>query len=226
MPVIDQVDWGNSQTLNLHGDMSLGLWLRLRPGAVGQIIGRVRAGTTLDDNCAYELVVSGTDDAWDILYLHDTGTTRVIPTGTTYLSFDTNLQNAVWYYICFSRDATAKTVTMYKGSMTEPLAIVGSAQSYTNNPDGGGGANTKLIVGNIENSPGAYGEQQLDYGDIEQYYIWDRTLTLAEHEMAMAGEPSYTGLVLACLTGDDPEVDISGNGFTGIVTNTILIAGH
>ena len=179
------------------------------------------AGSAQADNAAYELTVAGSSGAWDIQYLHDEGAGA--GRGQRH-TFNTNLANDTWYFICFTRDSTAKTISLYKGSLTESLALV-ETWAYSTNPDGGTATGAKLVVGNIENSPGAYGEEPL-VGTIEEYYIWDRTLTLAEHEMAMAGEPPEDNLLLACITGASPEEDISNNGFSGTVTGTELVAGH
>lgn len=63
-------------------------------------------------------------------------------------------------------------------------------------------------------------------GTVQQHYISSAIWSSADHTAAMEGSPPATGLVLACAMGNTPETDYSGNGGSGAVTGTTLVAGH
>ena len=63
-------------------------------------------------------------------------------------------------------------------------------------------------------------------GTVQQHYISRSAWSATDHQNAMGGAPPATGLVLACSMGNSPEVDTSGNGGSGAVTGTTLVAGH
>ena len=135
--------------------------------------------------------------------------------------FNTNLANGTWYYIGFSRDDTAKTVTLYKSSGASLSAV--EAWTYPLSPAAASGTDpqSETVIGNrigTGYSPGR--------ATIAEHYIWNRKLTLAEHQLAMQGQPPLNGLVLECImAGASPEVDIIG-ALSGTLTGTTVVAGH
>lgn len=218
----DKVNWGNSSVFNLHGSMSIGVWLKLPSNATGMIIGRVKSGTLQAYNAAYELVVAGSSGAWDVRYVHDTGP-RSGGSGTTLHTFNSNLGNDTWYYVGLSRDSSAKEISLYVGNGSTVSLI--ETWGYTNDPDGGTDPLVELQVGNIVGGSGGYGEGPL-IGTIDDHLIWSRALSSTEHENAMKNSPSATNLLLRCKMGDTPEVDLSATGASGAVTGTTIVAGH
>lgn len=221
---VDRLDWGHDAVFNLHGDMAVGLWLKLPSDAQFTLIGYGGdSWLSQEREHPWQLLIQGASNAWDIRYHHN-WYEGGIPCESVELDFDTNLANQTWYYIGVSRDATAKTVSLYKATCGGALALV-SSQSYTDNPtaDIGTDASCHLDVGYCPFSGVWWGPGKCT---IEDHYIWDRVLTCAEHQKAMAGEPSTSGLLLACVMGDDPEQDTSSNGHSGTVTGTTTVPGR
>lgn len=137
----DAVNWGTGAGFNLHSDMSLGIWVKFSASAAGTIIARGGTGATSAFNDAFGLYVAGASNAWNVTYKHFNGT-QVLNS----ITFTTNIPNDTWKYIGFSRDATAKTVSLYVGDGLN-IALIATS-SYANNPDGGTDASCSLVVGN------------------------------------------------------------------------------
>jgi hypothetical protein len=213
----DNIDWGTSSDLRLVADMSFGAWIKISSSGLGSI---VTNGYAFSSDIAYGLFVTGVSGAWTLTYEHFASGIG----GTLYShEFVTNIPNDKWVYVGFTRDSVAKTVTLYMGYGSD-ITTVGT-YTYAANP-GTFGPATHLQIGNYFNGPGGVGYEKNLSGAVEEHYIWNRKLTSDEHADAMSGNPSLTGMLLGCLMGDDPEVDLSGNGASGTVTGTTLVQGH
>ncbi len=213
----DILDWGNGASLKIQGSMSFGEWVKFFsiPGSYASMVfqGHNTDGSS-GANDLYKLGV-GPDGGGllDLGYGHEHGSASAVAH-----TFTAGLKLNRWYYIGFSRDATAKTVKMYVGDGTS-LSLIGTF-SYSSNADGGQNTSTHLVIGN------EYPSASLVEGGVtEEHYIWERAISETEHEDAMNGNPSLTGMVLGCIMGDDPEVDIA-HGNIGTVTGTTLVQGH
>jgi len=218
----DGVDYGNSLTFNVLGDLSVGVWLKLPSTAAGTIITRGYNSATVSKNSCFDLNVKGSSGAWEIQYYHDPADGGVSEDDKH--NFSTALANDTWYYIGFSRDATAKTVSMFVGDGVTVALI--QTWTYPTDPTGGSDSAVHLSIGQLA---GGYSGNVSDaplVGTVEEHYIWSRKLSLAEHQDAMRGSPSPTNLILDCLMGNSPEVDLSPTGASGTVTGTTLVTGH
>jgi len=215
----DSVDYGNNALYNFLSDMSFGAWVQLSSSANKYIVfrGFEQAGNSSPDNESYRLEPVSSGSKWDLKYSHEHGSSVQIA-----LTFAAQLASDKWYYAAFSRDATAKTVTLWIGDGTT-VNLIGT-QSYSANPDDGSASRCHLVIGNSVQD-GSFGNRSLN-GAVEEHYIWSRTTTLSEQALAMAGNPPKTSLVLACAMGNNPEIDTSGNGGSGVVTGTVIVQGH
>lgn len=218
----DLVNWGYDNAFRIAGDVSWGMWLKLSSSATGWIMscGATNGVETGHEHC-YQLVVKGSSGAWDIEYWHDYS-----GSANDRHQFNTNIPNDTWKWISFSRDAVLKTVSLYIGNGASVSLI--ETWSYTNDPVAGTNPASRLVVGGTWSDTAKAGDATYAFsgGSVEEHYLWNRTLTLAEHQAAMMGQFSRTGLLLASMMGASPEGDISGNGHSGAVTGTTLIAGH
>lgn len=215
----DKVDYGNASVFNLHGDMSLGIWLKLSSSAFGTLIERESSvATGTGDNRAFALAVGGVSGSWSIFYQHDAGSSSSAAASHTFI---TAIPNDTWVYVGFSRDATAKTITLYLGDGSTTRLI--ETWTYTTQPDGGTDSACTLKLGTGGGDGTRWGAL---VGILEEHYIWSRALSQSEHQDAMRGSPSPTDLILDCLMGNSPEVDLSPTGASGTVTGTTLVAGH
>jgi hypothetical protein len=221
----DQINWGAGVSRFLiTGDLSLGVWLKLPSNATkGVIIEYGQKGVTMANNTPFYIGVSpylGGPNDWSIHYFHDYNSS--ITEQTDYAS---HLANDTWYFIGLVRDDTAKTIKLYKAQVGDTSLTFVSSFSYTHSPNGGTDPANALTLGSQVGGEGTEGDGPLT-GTIEEHYVWNRTLTTTELLSAMAGNPPLNGLVLGCKMGDTPEVDISGNGASGVVTGTTLVQGH
>jgi hypothetical protein len=199
------------------GDLSVGIWVKLGAGSnTGTAI--ITSGATTEnevDNEYLWLAIAGASNAWDLAYLHeyDNGANQSN-------TFNTNLNNGVWYYVGLTRNVTAKTVDLYLGDGIT-ISLFGT-YTYTTDPTGGGGANTRFCL--FRRGDGA--TAQLDDATLANLTFYTRTLSLGEHAMLMLGRvPQGNLLVWAPLWGSSPEVDLSGNGYKGTVTSTTVADG-
>ncbi len=212
----DVLDWGDSSVYKITGDLSIGIYINLPSNAQGVIIKRGKNTGAASES--YDLLVAGSSGAWDIEYLHDySGASN-----NEKHTFATAIQNGKWVYIGISRDASAKTVSLYlgDGSTLTLIETWGYSHDIVD-----ADATSRLTVGNdVGGSAGDIDPAPL-VGVVEEHYIHNRVLSSSEHINSMKGNPSFTGMVLGCFMGDDPEVDIAGSG-EGEVTGTTLIQGH
>ena len=215
----DALNWGFHASLNIAGDMSAGMWIKVPADSInnGAILsGGGIWGSTSWPACsvAYAIIIQGSSNAWDLYIGHDS-----YPPGSNVLHrFNCNLTDNQWYYIGFSRNDTAKTYTVYVSTSTGSLVAV-ETWAYTTSPYAGTGGET--MVGNRTGTGYSPGR-----ATIAEHYIWNRALTLAEHQEAMRGQPPLSGLVLECMmAGASPEVDIIG-ALSGTLTGTTIVAGH
>ncbi len=213
------MNYGTNATLFNLQDMSLGVWIKLNSSSQGVIIAYGTGSGSLADNTDFVLAVAGSSGSWGLEYGHDYGSG-----GATdqYHTFSAAIPNDRWVYVGFTRDTTAKTVKFYIGNGNSIQLLEQFA--YTTNHDGGTSSNCLMQVGNHTGSAGPFPYPFI--GTAEEHYVSSAKWTLADHESAMRGNPSLTGLVLGSVMGDDPEVDISGNGNIGAVTGTTLVSGH
>lgn len=207
----DHLDWGTS-ILPITGDLSIGMWIKLESASTGWLI----SNSARFFEWPYSLFVSGSSGAWNITYRHTNS-------GDIDIAFPAALLNDKWYYIGISRDASLKTVTMYRGDESGNFSTVGTGTYGTNPASGGAFSPPHLYIGNAVTGDG--NDHYLD-GTVEEHYIWQRAIGAGEHSQAMVGSPPATDLVLACQMGDSPEIDTSGSGFSGTVTGTTLVTGH
>src|SRR6185295_11753641 len=140
----DKIDWGNSSVFNLHGDMSFGAWVKLPSNTMGAIVSRGFSQTTQDTNDAFKLGVFGNaiPGRWDFVYGHDYGVGGLFE----FYQFAVGVPSETWLYVGFSRDAAAKTVSVFigDGDIIQTIAV----WAYTNAPDGGTSGSCKLQIGN------------------------------------------------------------------------------
>lgn len=219
----DLINWGASADFNISGDMSFGCWLKMSATSVvkGAIVAHGPTTSNAEAyNHLYWLLSVGTSNAWDLLYYHEYGASG---TGESH-TFDSNIANDVWRYVGFSRDATAKSIALYVGDGNNITLV--ETWVFTNSPTGGTHASNELVIGDTQGGTGGLGNVPFE-GIIAEHMIWNRTLTQAEHVLAMQKQPPLSGLKLWCLlAGTSPEVDYSGNGHSGTVTGTTVVAGH
>lgn len=220
----DSIDWGalNGSPCRLVGDMSLGIWIKPQSDTQGCLI-RTGAGGGLSATTAwpYFMSLKGSSGNWSVIVGHDTAGSNINNGGSPFAAA---LANNVWVYLGFTRDATAKTYTLYKGDGIS-ISTVG-VFSYSDNPDPLAGTDSAAHL-TISSADYRSDLGIVHYvGTMEEHYIWSRKLTSAEHATAMAGVPPKTGLVLSCPMGSTPEVDISSSSLIGTVTGTTVVQGH
>ena len=215
----DILDWGHHAALQILGDLSIGIWAEFSSSTVsGGMLMMYGPGSNLEsENHIYGLCVLGSSGAWNtIRYFHENGPG---PANQIILDFSVNMVNTTPYYIGISRDNTAKTVTCYIGDGLT-LTTIGP-QSYVLVPTGGGASSCDVTLGGQTGLAGTFNVPLV--GTEQEHYIWSRKLSAAEHLAAMQGSPSATNLQLSCLMGNTPEVDISGNGYSGTPTGTTVV---
>lgn len=207
----NNIDWGAS-VLSITGDLSIGMWIKLDAASEGFLI----SNTARFYDWPYSLYVSGSSGSWNITYRHTNGSDYNI-------EFTAALLNDKWYYIGISRDTSISTVTMYLGQEDGTFTTVGSG-TYAAPPANSGIFDPPhLYIGNAITGDGF--NHYLE-GTVQEQYMWSRAISSAEHQAAMGGSPSATNLVLSCAMGNNPEVDTSPSGLTGVVTGTTLVRGH
>jgi len=219
----DGIDWGNSISLFVSGDLSFGAWIKIDASGVsspGTIAQRGVNGTTLDTVHSFALRVTGSPAPYSVGYFHDYGNGSFGEQEGNL--FATNLSAATWYYVGISRDNTAKTVSLYTGIQgATPVTLIQVA-GYTNqvNSAGGTSASCKFTVGYQ-----APTSNRLNNVAIGQFVYFSRALTELEHSLVKACAPPVNNLLLwAKLLGVSPETDLSSSGFTGTVTGTTVEA--
>lgn len=214
-----QVQWVYSADLAIIGDLTLGIWVKTPPAGGGIILvyGKSTNFVT-SENDTYGLEIVWSVSGWRVRYWHDQSG-GVSDTGT-FLTAPLMASNT-WYFVALTRVVSTKTVSLYLGALGSALAFAESEVKGTNPYDGQGVTNA-LSIGSgflVADSPYT--------GVIDDYYIWNRVLSLLEMQTAMGGVPSQTGLVLGCRTGDTPEVDESHAGHAApSITDTTVVAGH
>ncbi len=217
----DAVNWGPGSLFRLIASMSAGVWCMLPSNARGTILFRgFDSSTTEAQNDAFKLGVTSSSTPFSLNYSHDYGAAG----GFEDHDFAAAIPVDTWRYVGFSRDDTAKTVSLYVGN-----GVIGSfieAWAYTHSPTGGTDPACQMLVGtNGFDIGGQWFSGPLE-GTLEEHYIWSRSITAAEHLLASQGNPPTSGLLLACAMGTSPEIDNSGNGGSGTVTGTELVEGH
>lgn len=212
----DAVDWGNADTFRIIGDISFGAWVKFSSSSQGMIVSQGKAHIV---DVVYELAVTGSAGSWDLVYLHGYNGAGATENHT----FTCGIPNGQWVFVAFVRDVSSKTVKLYVRNGTS-ITLIGTF-SYTNNPNAGASANARLQIGNYFNGPGGLGFEKSFIGTIQEYYLWNRTLTGDELLAASNGTPSATGLLLKCLSGNTPEINLV-TGENGAVTGTTLVQGH
>lgn len=214
----DILNWGTSTAYKLLGNVSFGFWTKLSNNAAGIFMGRGKNGLTQATNTCYAATVAGVSGGWNIFYYHDYG----VNLSETH-TFNTNIPNDSWYYVGLSRDNSAKTVTCYLGAGATILTM--GTFTYTNSPDGATDSTLALTLGNQIGGQGGFNDGPLK-GNLEEHYLSSSVWTSTDHLNAMQGSPNASGLLLQCQMGNNPEVDLSGNGGSGAVTGTTLVPGH
>lgn len=222
-----RVDWeaaGAVSALNVIGNLSVGIWVKLGAGAGtpadGVILqrGNFGGGGAEANNIGVYLYLTGSSGAWDIGYLHQfSGGTIEGPH-----VFDTNIANDTWAYIGISRDTTAKTVTLYL--MTGGVFSTIESWGYTNNPTGGTDAGCRLTEFTREG-----GQQQLDDCSLAQFTYYNTLLSANQHLQNALGIPAWGPNLLLFSPHwgpGSPDWDLSGNVRIGTLTTTITDPTH
>lgn len=211
----DQVDYGHNDSLyQILGDLTIGIWVKFPSNAAGFLIGYSCCNTAATEQ-PFALQIFGSSDAWTIDYSHDGP--------DLHHTFSTTFENDTWYFLGIVRDSVNKNLYLFWGNGTS-LNIVETFAYATN--AGGSAAGSRMVVGKFPGSAGG----NIPVADLtattQQYYIWNRQLSLTELINAMQGNPSTSGMRLGCASGTSPEIDLSGNGGSGVVTGTSLVQGH
>jgi len=220
----DQVNWGPlpSSPLRIVGNLSIGMWIKLPSTAQGCLICDGLGGS-LNSSTAwpYFMSIAGSSGSWSIIVGHDTATSNI---NNASSPFAAAIPNDTWVYLGLSRDTTAQTYMLYKSDGTS-ITTVGTF-AYSGNPPSTAGTATGSQV--ILSSADYRADLALIHlvGSVEEHYVAARAWSSSEHLLAAQGNPPSGSLVLACLMGNTPEVDISGSGLSGTVTGTTLVAGH
>ncbi len=213
----DSVNWGNNAIYNLLADMAFAGWFKPSSSSSGYIVFRGIGDVSVlqPGNDAFRLQPSISGGKCNLTYAHQYSNAQPESHG-----FATQLTLDEWVFAAFVRDSVAKTIKVYTGDGTS-VSLFGSA-NYTNQPDGGTDPACQLVIGNTDSgSPNI-----VLNGGVQEHYVWGRTLTLAELQQAMAGNPPTSALLLSSTMGKTPEIDNSPTGSTGTVTGTSLIPGH
>ncbi len=214
------LDWGSVPDLKIAGDITIALWVKTDGLSTDSTL--VYQGNDVDStpgaNDLYVLYLhpDGSGKA-DVGWEHEHGSGTVVGAGP----ITTGLLPGTWYFLVAIRQVGPMSITVYLGTETLPVAFVGSASPYAANASGGTDPSTHMTVGNVYPT-----SDHPANSAIQQGYIWDRALTLAELEAARVGNPSVTNLQISWPMGTDPEIDTSGNGSVGTVTGTTLVKGH
>ncbi|KKL83383.1 hypothetical protein LCGC14_1975300 [marine sediment metagenome] len=175
----DKVDFGADLLLNVSGDISFGIWVKLSStlGTNDLIVERGASGEAEADNSALFLNIQGVSNSWDLRYVHEFGA------GSNELTtFSTNIKNDVWTYVALSRDTTAKTVKLWTATFGRPLALI-STFPYTNQHTGGTGALTRFTLGQREG-----GDLPLNGANLAHVLFYNRSLSVVDHQHNMDGE--------------------------------------
>lgn len=212
----DGIVYGNNAIFRITGDLAIGLWLKLPSNAVGCILQYGVNGSSEAENHNYGVLVVGASGAWDIQYFHDHDNNQYLD---TLHDFNANIANDVWRYVGITRNATAKTITLYIGTPAGVVTLI-ETWVYPYNTTGGTDPTCKLTVGHQNTiSPLK--------GTLQEHYLANVAWTQAQHESAMRGDPPLAGLVLSVpILGASPEVDVSSTGASGTVTGTTVVAGR
>ena len=215
----DNLDYGSKSVYKIENDLGIGAWIKPSAQTSNGVIifqGSNTVGpTTGSDLYIFYVIWNSSTGSFDLGYSYENGS------GTYFQSFAANLPPDEWVFVGLSRDATAETVSVFKGNRVE-ISLVQTQALANGNALGGTGSGTHLVVGNGYPSAGyAFG------GAIEQHYVWGRTVTADELLAAANANPSTTSLVLRLpALGNSPEIDTSGNLGSGVVTGTTLVTGH
>lgn len=230
IPLIEgSANFGANSALYIQGDWSAGLWVNLPANAHGALLSMVDAGSTDPSAAApYVLTVTGGPGTFGIEYVHDYGTTGGI-VGHELLPFPSSIPANTWTYVGVSRDATAKTVTLYT-SDGGTITTVGTL-SYSNTPGIEAGLAELTIggffYGSFSNTP----NNSLFYpaiSNVASAYMWSGNLTSAQHLAAAQGTLASTGLVLDVGNlGATPPVSTTTTTGTlsSTLTGTTVVAG-
>jgi len=123
----DYVTAPNHPSLEITGDLTVELWFNADEiNATSRLVQFGAQGETEATNTLYLLYL---DTSGDVVMLHENGAGV-----NNEVTFSTNLPVEEWHHLAISRDAAAKTYTLYVDG-----ASIGT-KTYANNPTGGGDA--------------------------------------------------------------------------------------
>jgi hypothetical protein len=214
----DVLDWGSDPRYKIIGDISFSIWIKMfidsPDGSFMVATQGYDGGGGSGFNDLFALGVNKSGKTFTITYQHEHGA-QVSDSHT----FPQQFPVGQWHNVGFTRNTSSKIIELFMKSSAGMISL--GTFNYSNNPSGGQNAGTHLTVGNSK--PGSF---LVMNGACQEHYYWSRVLTSGELGDAADGNPPLTALILGCVMGDDPEVDISGNGGSGTVTGTTLVQGH
>ncbi len=195
-----EYEGGGDNPLALKGDMTVEFWVNPENFGAGRVF-RFSGEVTADgepDNSLYELyITTGGDVQW--VQENGAGSNEAISAFTS-----TGISAGAWSHVAVTRDATAKTLTLYVDGTQ-----AGSPVSYTNHPTGG--ENGALFLG--VNG----GMQHFFDGQIADFRVWDDVRTATEiseslsHEL-VGGEEGLVGYWPLSEGNENVAHDLTANG--------------